>query len=127
MNAAADEQRNSAAPLKSAGFPHRPSGVRSTIARLRDGSSRSDFVNSVSIHPGAIALTRIPSAAQAIASDLVNCTTPPLLALYAGTYPLPIKLNIDATFRTQPRVSASNGLHAVHICIVAFKFTSTTR
>jgi len=51
------------------------------MASLRAGSSCSACVKAVVIHPGAIAFTRICSAAYAIASDLVSCATPPLLAL----------------------------------------------
>ena len=40
-------------------------------------SARALRVRSVSIHPGRIAFAVMPSAAQATASDLVNCTTPP--------------------------------------------------
>jgi hypothetical protein len=51
------------------------------MLRLRWGSSRTACVKGVSIHPGRTALTRMPCAAQAMASDFVNWTTPPLLAL----------------------------------------------
>jgi hypothetical protein len=80
-NAAAGEQRKTAAPQTSFGSPHRPSGVPRTISSCRCGSSYSAAVRLVRIHPGAIALTRMPSAAQAIASDFVNWAIPPLLAL----------------------------------------------
>jgi nucleoside-diphosphate-sugar epimerase len=48
------------------------------------GSSRRARVSSVLIQPGAIAFTRMPSSANAMANDLVNETTPVLAALYAG-------------------------------------------
>src|SRR5262245_19074993 len=103
MNAAAGDARNTAAPATSSGRPHRPSGVLATIAPERSASSQSALVSAVVIHPGAIALTRIPLGAQAIASDLVSCAIPPLLALYAGATPLPKKLSIEAMLRMLPR------------------------
>src|SRR5580765_5004997 len=88
-NDAAGEHRNTTVPAISAGFPQRPSGVRARIAALRTGSSCNACVSGVATQPGAIAFTRILSAAYAIASDLVSCATPPLLALYPGTSPPP--------------------------------------
>src|SRR5437868_5669031 len=80
-NRAAGELRNTTAPATSAGSAQRPCGVRAKIAALRSVSSCSVWVNAVRTHPGASALTRMPSAAYAIASDFVSCATPPLLAL----------------------------------------------
>ena len=42
------------------------------------GSSRVDAVIGVSITPGAMAFTRMPSAARSRASDCVSIFTPPL-------------------------------------------------
>lgn len=80
----------------------------------------------VSIQPGATALTRMPSTAHAMASDFVNWATPPLLAEYAGTKPLPKKLSIDAVFTTHPCDFAKSGRHAKHSRIVPDKFVSST-
>ena len=79
--AAAGEQRKITAPATSAGLPQRLSGVRLRIARDRAGSSWSAWVSGVAIQPGAMALTRMPSVAQAMARLLVSWATPPLLAL----------------------------------------------
>ncbi len=81
MNRAAGEQRKTAAPAMSSGRAQRASGVRASIAALRCGSSCSACVKFVATQPGAIALTRMPSGAYAMASDFVSCATPPLLAL----------------------------------------------
>ena len=81
MKAAAGEQGTAAAPATSSGRPQRASGVRSRIASPRRHRRASGAVIAVAIQPGAMALTRMPSGAQAMASDLVSCATPPLLAL----------------------------------------------
>jgi hypothetical protein len=48
---------------------------------LRPGTCwRASRVSSVSIQPGNTALTWMLSLAQAVASDLVSCTSAPLLA-----------------------------------------------
>ena len=76
--------RNTAMPARSSGLPQRPAGVRASTRSLRPGTcERAVAVRSVSIHPGSTALTWIPSFAQAVASDFVSCTMPPLLAQYA--------------------------------------------
>src|SRR6185437_13588287 len=108
-NAAAGDSRNNAGPATSAGCPQRRMGVRSMMVRERDSLSCNGCVNAVAIQPGAMALQRMRSGAQAIASDLVNCATPPLLALYAGAAPLPKKLSIEATLRMLPPFRASSG------------------
>jgi len=54
--------------------------VRARMAAKRTASSRAPHVSSVSIHPGAIALTRMSSAAQATVSDFVSCTIAPFEA-----------------------------------------------
>jgi hypothetical protein len=53
-------------------------GVRARMGAARAASSTSGLVRGVSIQPGAIALTRMPSAAHAAARLFVSCTTPPL-------------------------------------------------
>ena len=77
---AASLARNRTGPATSSGVPQRFSGVRVRIGSLRAGSFCSASVSGVAIQPGAIALTRMPSAAYAIASDFVSCAMPPLLA-----------------------------------------------
>ena len=71
---------NAVAPgwIASSGMDHYPPEMAEA---LRAGSSCSVCVSGVAIQPGATALTRMLSAAYAIASDLVSCPTPPLLAL----------------------------------------------
>src|ERR1700722_19554892 len=81
MKRAASEQRNTAAPATSPGLPQRCIGVRLRIAADRLSSSTSPRVSSVAIQPGAMAFTRMPSDAQATASALVNCATPPFDAV----------------------------------------------
>src|SRR3546814_4829480 len=75
--AAASEQRKRTGPATSAGVPQRPIGVRSIRDLERSGSSTSAAVSSVAIQPGATAFTRMPSLAQAAASDLVSWPIPP--------------------------------------------------
>jgi hypothetical protein len=79
------------------------------MAADRLSSSTRLRVNSVAIQPGAIALTLMPSAAQAPARALVNCATPPLDAVYAGTDGPPKNENIDAVLTIAPRAAASFG------------------
>src|ERR1700723_767254 len=92
---AASEQRNTAAPATSPGLPQRCIGVRPRMAADRLSSSTRPRVSSVAIQPGAMAFTRMPSAAQATASALVNCATPPLEAVYAGIAGPPKNESID--------------------------------
>src|SRR3978361_1334184 len=80
-NAAAFEHKNITGPATSSGVPQRFIGVRETICAEPAGSCCSAAVRFEVIQPGATALTRICSGAQAIASDLVSCAMPPLLAL----------------------------------------------
>jgi hypothetical protein len=62
-------------PVMSSGLPQRPSGVRDSNTRDECfGSCRARADCSVTMKPGAIALTRMPSSAQAMASDLVSCS-----------------------------------------------------
>ena len=81
MNAACFEHKNNTGPATSSGVPHLASGVRERIAADLVASARNASVSGVSIHPGATAFTRIPSAAHAAASDFVSCAIPPLLAV----------------------------------------------
>ena len=80
MNAAAGEARNRTGPAMSAGSPQRPMGVRRVTAATCAGSVRLRADCWVTMKPGATALTLMPSAAQAMASDLVSCCTAALLA-----------------------------------------------
>ncbi len=124
MNAAAGEPRNMTAPATSAGLPQRPSGVLATIAAERAGSSVRGRVSAVSIQPGAIALTRIPSDAQAIASDFVNWATPPFARAVRGSEAAAEKAEhrseVDDT-ATAPRQQGTTGPahahrpHQVHV------------
>src|SRR4030042_1644967 len=75
-NAAAREASNRAGPAMSIGWPQRPIGVRSKTRWTCVASARARAVCSVMMKPGAIALTRTPSAAQAAASDLGSWATP---------------------------------------------------
>src|SRR5206468_11703513 len=69
----------------SSSVPQRPAGVRRSTLSWSSGTwRRAPRVRSVSIHPGSTALTWILSLAQAVASDLVSWTMPPLLGPYAG-------------------------------------------
>ena len=54
---------------------------RSAGVLLVDADFGNPSVMAVAMNPGATALTRIPSAAQASARDFVNCATAPMLAL----------------------------------------------
>jgi hypothetical protein len=71
----AGEARKMAVPVSSSGSAHSPPGIRATTLALNSGFSRPPRLISVLIQPGAIALTRIPSCANAIASDFVSETT----------------------------------------------------
>ena len=80
MKAAASEARKSAPPATSSGTPQRPSGVRPMMVALRPSLPYTGAVMRLVIQPGASALTRMPSSAQAPASDWVSCMIPALLA-----------------------------------------------
>src|SRR5215469_10243568 len=80
----ADEARKIAAPANSSGSDHSPLGIRATTLSLYAGSARPARLISVLIKPGAIALTRMPSSANARAKDLVSDTTAVFAAPYAG-------------------------------------------
>jgi hypothetical protein len=78
MKAAVSEARNAATPSKSPGTPQRFDGVRRSTSSFRLAMSvRALRVRSVSIQPGRMTSTVMPSSAQATASDFVICTTPP--------------------------------------------------
>jgi hypothetical protein len=81
----------------------------------------------VSIQPGAIALTRMPSSAQATASDFVSCTTPAFDAAYAGHSGAPKMACIEATLMMEPLALASAARQATAIRMVPVRLTSTTR
>ncbi len=73
--------RNTAMPAWSSGWPQWPAGVRASTFSCRPSiCARAPRVSSVSIQPGSTALTWMLSLAQAVASALVSCTMPPLLA-----------------------------------------------
>ena len=70
--------RNAATPSKSVGAHQRLIGERRSTSSFRFAmSTRALRVRSVSIQPGRITFTVMPSAAQATAMDFVICTTPP--------------------------------------------------
>src|SRR5476649_1644505 len=117
MKPAASEHRNTAAPPISRGWPQRPKGVRLTMESERTGSSCAALVRSVSIQPGAMALTRM-SGAQATASDLVSCATPPFDAVYAGFMGEPKVDHSDATLTMAPREAFNRSFAARHMRMV---------
>ena len=67
MKPAAFEARNSTGPEISSGCPQRPIGVRRLTAATWAGSLRLRADCSVTMKPGATALTLMPSPAQAMA------------------------------------------------------------
>src|SRR5947209_7777101 len=76
IHAAAGEQRNSAAPATSSGRPHLPSGMDASVVRRNSGFCLAPAFMSVSIHPGAKALTRTPYAAHSRETVFVRFTMP---------------------------------------------------
>ena len=69
MKALASEPRKAAIPSKSPGVPQRPFGVRAMTLSFSAGMSvRALRVSSVSIQPGKMQFTVMPSAAQATAN-----------------------------------------------------------
>src|ERR1700730_15121134 len=91
-----------AASPRSWGSAHSPPGMRARSLLLNSGFSRTERVSSVLIHPGAIAFTRMPSSANAMANDLVNETTRVLAALYAGDRGAPKYEYIEPMLMRQP-------------------------
>ena len=78
---ASSEARKAMALATSSGCPRRRSGVAaadssSVVLRLRS-------THSVSVVPGAMALTRMPSGPSSCASTFVNTCSPPLVVAYA--------------------------------------------
>src|SRR3989442_561484 len=83
--AAAGAAPEKGAPAPSPPRPPRPAGGRPCpLSRVGGGWRRAPCVSSVSIHPGSTAFTWMLSFAQAVASDFVSWTRPPLLGPYAG-------------------------------------------
>ncbi len=74
-------QRKAAALATSGASPQRASGVRCMIRRVASTSALSPAPSGVSIQPGAMALTRMRSAAYSQARERVSWTMAPLLAL----------------------------------------------
>ena len=79
-----------------------PAGILSLILLNRPSSFNSASFISVSIYPGAIALTVIPSLVHSFAKLLVSCPTAPLLAAYAGTVSPPWNVRREAKLITDP-------------------------
>src|ERR1035438_2947710 len=71
MKSAPRDERKTVAPMISSGFSQRLAGVRAMISSFI-GELRTAAVMSVSIQPGAIALTWMLCGANSIASDLVS-------------------------------------------------------
>ena len=74
--------------------------------KLASLSSRVDAVIGVSITPGAMAFTRMPSAARSRASDCVSIFTPPLDG-EPNAAPTPANEAIEPTLMITPRVRAA--------------------
>src|ERR1700722_11205250 len=102
INAEAGEARNSAVPASSSGSAQSPAGRRAITLLKNSGLVRPPSLISVLIQPGAIAFTRMPSAANPIASDFVSDMTAVLAAAYAGTCGAPKYAYFDAMFMMQP-------------------------
>lgn len=80
-----------------------PAGILALILANRASSFNSAVFISVSIYPGAIALTVTPLAVHSFAKLLVSCATAPLDAAYAGTVSPPWKVSSDAKLTMDPR------------------------
>jgi hypothetical protein len=93
---------------------------------LRTLSERAGTVIGVSIQPGAIALTRMPSSAQATASDFVSCTMPAFDAAYPGESGAPKIACIEAMLTMAPLAAASAARQATIIRMVPVRLMSTT-
>jgi hypothetical protein len=63
INFEAGDAKNTAVPASSSGSDHLLVGKRLITKELKFSSSRPPLLISVLIHPGAIALTRMPSSA----------------------------------------------------------------
>src|SRR6478752_403436 len=72
----------------SSGRPRRPIGV-SWVITSQNGVFRAESRIGVSMNPGWIELTRMPSVAQCSAAFLVRVRTAPFAAWYAGDVPKP--------------------------------------
>jgi hypothetical protein len=80
-----------------------PAGILALIlANLSLSFNKAVFI-SVSIYPGAIALTVIPLPVHSFAKLLVSCPTAPLDAAYAGTVMPPWNVSSDAKLMMDPR------------------------
>ena len=81
----------------------------------------------VAIHPGAMALTRMPSEAHATANDFVNWTIAALLAPYAGLPEEAKKLVSEAILIIAPLDPARRGLNNSDKVNIEVRLTSITR
>lgn len=73
------------------------------IPALRLASLIKAVFMSVSMYPGAMALTVIPLEAHSLERALVSWPIPPLEAAYAGTVMPPWKVRSEATLMIEPR------------------------
>lgn len=89
-------------PLKSSGVPHRPAGILALILASLSGSLTIAVFISVSMYPGAIALTVIPLLVHSFAKLFVSCPTAPLDAAYAGTVRPPWNVSSEAKLMMLP-------------------------
>src|SRR3954449_799033 len=78
---AAGDARNTTAAATSSGVATRPSGLSARRASPRAPTSSSAAM-SVSVNPGATAVTTMPRGPRSLASDWPNAIIPALLAPY---------------------------------------------
>src|SRR5262245_15631222 len=99
------------------------------ISALRAASARSAAVSSVCTHPGATALTRMPSGPHSFASERVSCATAPLLVEYAAAWTEPWNEVTEARCTIRPGVPRSTKMRAAarETANGAATFTMSTR
>ncbi|MNR22767.1 hypothetical protein D3C85_1397410 [compost metagenome] len=102
-------------------------GIRAMIPSERTGSSNARRDRLVRIQPGATALARTPSVAQATAMQRVNSLMAALLDAYAGVLAEPKMPHIEAKFTTAPRAAFRPGRAALVMRNTAVRLTSMTR
>lgn len=108
--------KNTTLPLKSSGTPHLPAGILSLMLfNLSSFANRAVFI-SVSIYPGAIALTVIPFEVHSFDNALVSCATAPFDAAYAGTVRPPWKDRREAKLMMLPRRPVDGEGSRVSMC-----------
>ena len=124
--AAAGEHRKITGPAGPRACPSAPSACAPRIASTGQASSWSAWVSGVAIQPGAMALTRMPSAAQAIGEALRELRNAAFAGAIGGREARAEEAQHRGDVNDAPPLSASSGRQAVQTRMVPVRLTSST-